>query len=306
MKILITGASGWLGRNTIKYFLSKNIPLSDLILIGSKHRIEQIEKNMEVNIVTFSDIQKYIKNESIDGIIHLAYLTRDHSGLNLDSYIKTNIELTSTIEKILQVHKPKWMVYVSSGAIYSNYSSEIIEQDIVSNPYGFLKYKDEVKFRDLCNEFGINLTIGRLWGATGNDFIHAKKYAIGEFIINALISRNIFIKSNFNVFRTYCDSEQFIQICIESAIKNKFTLFDSNGEIIEVQELAIRIKNLLQPKIEIIREKLDSNLYVDDYYARNNTFFSLANDLQIKLLSLDEQIFKTSGYIKKNLDLFTN
>lgn len=139
----------------------------------------------------------------------------------------------------------------------------------------------------------------------GIDFIHAKKYAVGEFIIKTLTGKDIFINSNRIVYRTYCDSEQFIQMCIQSANLSKFTLFDSNGEVIEVEDLAYRVKELLNHRINIHRNKLNESLDSDDYFSRNETFFDLSKKLNLKLLSLDEQIIKTANYIKNNLDVFT-
>lgn len=303
MKILITGASGWLGRNSIRYFLNNGFASNNLILVGSRNRKIEINKDMFVEILDFEQISNLINNEELMGIIHLAYLTKDYSNQNLDNYIKTNLELTNKIVKILHLNRPTWMVYVSSGAIYSNYEKQLIENDIKSNPYGYLKYRDEIKFTETCKILDINLTIGRLWGSMGIDFINAKKYAVGEFMINALTGKDIIIKSNRNVYRTYCDSEQFVEMCIRSAISIKHTLFDSKGEIVEIEKLAVKIKELLNPKINIIRDKFDKNLTPDDYYARNDTFFDLSRNLNLEILSLKDQIIKSATYIQSHLNI---
>lgn len=305
MKILITGASGWLGRNSIKYFLNQGIPESNLILVASKNKEIQVDKNFKLKTIKFNQISNFINAEGLEGIVHLAYLTRDFFDKNLDKYIAVNTEISNNIMKLITTHNPNWVVYVSSGAIYKNYEKEVLEDDIVHNPYGFLKIQDEIAFREICEKRQINFTIGRLWGATGNDFIHAKKYAVGEFVINALVEKNILIKSNRKVYRTYCDSEQFMELCIRSASYNKFKLFDSKGEIIEIQNLASRIKKCLNSKIEIIRDEVNNTLVPDDYFARNNSMYQLANELDVKLLELDEQILKTATYIEKNLNHFT-
>jgi nucleoside-diphosphate-sugar epimerase len=84
LKIIITGASGWLGRNSIRYFLNNGLKLENLILIGSYNRELEIFKGLNVQIETFEEVIKSKKYSIIDGIVHLAYLTRDKIDGNVE------------------------------------------------------------------------------------------------------------------------------------------------------------------------------------------------------------------------------
>jgi nucleoside-diphosphate-sugar epimerase len=299
LKIIITGASGWLGRNSIRYFLNNGLKLENLILIGSYNRELQIFKGLNVQIETFEEVIKSKKYSIIDGIVHLAYLTRDKIEGNVEEYKKNNLRITNQLFDLLET-KPKWLTYVSSGAIYSKFNSPIIETNETSNPYGFLKIQDERKLTEYCQDKSINLSIGRLWGASGRDFINPSKYAFGEFILKAVANLDINILSPRKVFRKFCDSEQFMEICIRTAQKNHLTVFNSGGELVEIEELANLIAHTLNAKINVGREYFDAKAEPDDYYSRDESYFILAKSLDVKLLSLRDQIIKTSNFLVEN------
>ncbi len=299
MKIIITGASGWLGRNSIRYFLNNGLKLENLILIGSYNRELEIFKGLNVQIETFEEVIKSKKYSIIDGIVHLAYLTRDKIDGNVEEYKKSNLIITNQLFDLLET-KPKWLTYVSSGAIYSKFKNQIIETDATSNPYGFLKLQDERILTEYCQDKSINLSIGRLWGASGRDFINPSKYAFGEFILKAIANQDINILSPRKVFRKFCDSEQFMEICIRTAQKNHLTVFNSGGELVEIEELANLIAYTLNAKINVGREYFDAKAEPDDYYSRDESYFILAKSLDVKLLSLRDQIIKTTNFLVEN------
>lgn len=297
MKILITGASGWLGRNSIKYFLRQGLNLEDLILIGSNRRQILLDNEISVKIHTFQDFPRLLGDNKLEGVVHLAYLTRDFAKNGVNEYIHQNSLISDEIVKIFEF-KPLWFTYVSSGAIYSNFENEIIEIDVNKNPYGYLKMQDEINFQRICELNSINISIGRLWGASGTDFINAEKYALGEFVLSALNGSDIKIKSSRNIFRKYCDSEQFMEICIKMAQTKTLTVFNSNGDLIEIGELAKKVAQIVNNNIQIFRPTLDLNLGDDDYYPRDNDYFNIAKSLHLTPLTLEEQIKKTCAYLK--------
>jgi nucleoside-diphosphate-sugar epimerase len=297
LKILITGASGWLGRNSIRYFLRQGLNLEDLILIGSKQRQILLDNEISIKIHTFQDFPRLLGGNKLEGVVHLAYLTRDFAKNSLNEYINKNSLISDEIIKIFE-YKPLWFTYVSSGAIYSNFENKVIEVDINKNPYGYLKMQDEINFQRICELNSINISIGRLWGASGIDFINAEKYALGEFVLNSINNRDIKINSSRKIFRKYCDSEQFMEICIKMAQTKAITVFNSNGDLIEIGELAKMIAQIVNKKIQIYRPTIDLNLDYDDYYPRDNEYFNIAKSLQLTPLSLEEQIQKTCTYLK--------
>ena len=297
MKIIVTGASGWLGRNSIRFFLNNGLQIENLIFVGSSKREINVGDGIKININTFEETIKSLDSNEVEGIVHLAYLTRDKVGKNIGEYIEKNLIITDQIFQLLK-SKPKWLSYVSSGAIYSNFEKLIIENDPKTNPYGFLKYQDEQKFSKYCMENSINLSIGRLWGASGTDFINPAKYAFGEFVLKTIANQDIEISSPRKVFRKYCDSEQFMEICIRTAQQYPFTVFNSSGELIEIEELANLVVKTLSGKNHVTRKILTNHEIADDYYSRDNDFFTIAKNLKVDVLSLQDQILKTFDFLR--------
>ena len=304
MKIIITGATGWLGRNSIRFFLNSGLNLENLILIGSHKRDIEIFDGVRVSVKTFDEVINSTGLFNFYGVVHLAYLTRDKISNNINEYVNENSKITNQVMQILKL-KPKWFTYVSSGAIYSNYLNQTLESDSKSNPYGYLKHQDELKFDQYCSDNSINISIGRLWGASGKDFINPSKYAFGEFILNSLANEDITIESPRAVFRKYCDSEQFMEICIKTAQTWPRTIFNSSGELFEIEDLAKLVAKTLNSKIKVSRKYFEANIVPDDYYSRDEDFIRLAKLLDIKLLDTKEQILKTSDYLKLSVNHLT-
>ena len=224
-KILISGASGWLGNSTLKY-------------LEKRYKLEKLKENLQVvstsnkNLDSFPSIttktyEQLIKEDSkYDGFIHLASLTKDKSLImNKNEYIGEYLKITSNAVKLLQKTK-KWFIFISSGAIWEE-PNQTLEKSIEKNPYGFLKRLEENLFSEICNNSDITYVCGRLWGGAGFDLREPEKYAIGSLILNALKNQNLQINSGHKVYRRYVDTSLFMELCIKMAQKGITKTFDS-------------------------------------------------------------------------------
>ena len=112
-KIVITGASGWLGKETISVLSSTDFELK---LFASEKKSINLLENGKVDANSLDSVNTI---GSCEGFIHLAHLTRDRvSKLGQQNFIYENLLLTSKAAQIIQSTKPKWVVLVSSGAIF--------------------------------------------------------------------------------------------------------------------------------------------------------------------------------------------
>ena len=267
-KILITGASGWLGKAAI-YMLHNELKLKkeDFVLFSSINKQINVRGNI-YNSYGFLDSKlDSFENFKIGGIIHLAFLTRDKvNKVGFENYVSTNRRITEKIEEFIDFFEPNWVTTVSSGA--ANLNSE----DIEKNPYGFLKIKEEEKIFQLSQKYKLNYSIGRLWGAMGNDMPINRNYAISDFICQAIIDKRIKVTADKLVFRRYVADTEFMETCIKSAISGYNDVFDSGGEKIEVRELASKVANIFGLS-EVISStpKEDS----DNYYPVNEQYADL-------------------------------
>ena len=91
MKILIFGATGWLGKNTISY-CQKNFKSAELICVGSKSRKFSFG-GTDYDVISFQEFLS-IENMSFDYFFNIGFLTQEKEellGKNL--YINKTTEI---------------------------------------------------------------------------------------------------------------------------------------------------------------------------------------------------------------------
>ena len=292
-KVLVTGATGWLGRETVARVLEgkfEGITQSDLLLASSNGRDLELDSLGVHPTVALETLSHRESTNTIEGLVHLAFITKDKTTeYSFSEYVAKNIELISTACEIIERDKPKWVVVVSSGAIIDRATLEI-ENNVVRNPYGFCKRIEEALIAESARKVGANIVIGRLWGGTGLYMPVKRAYAISDFIESAKESGAIRINSGGDVIRRYCDAGDFMEVLVRSAIQGDTTTLDSGGSIIEVGELAKLISERLG---EISISRSDVPTAVDDYYPRGSEFEELAKSVGVHLHGIDEQVLRT-------------
>lgn len=294
-KIVITGASGWLGKETISVLSSTDFELK---LFASEKKSINLLENGKVDASSLDSVNSI---GSCEGFIHLAHLTRDKvSKLGQQNFIYENLLLTSKAAQIIHSTKPKWVVLVSSGAIFDPINNEI-DSNIATNPYGFGKRVEELIVRNACDLAGANLVIGRLWGASGKLMVPNSAYALSDLIQNAIIHKQININSPYDVFRKYVSAAQFMEVLVKSAQFGRNLTINSGGFLVEIGEVA----KLVAAKVvgtKIIRPNYDGS-QPNTYYPKDEEFNDLALEMGIKLLSISDQIDLTIRGHKQQLSI---
>jgi nucleoside-diphosphate-sugar epimerase len=292
-KVLITGATGWLGRETVARVIEgkfEGITQSDLLLASSNGRDLELDSLGVLPTVALETLSHRESTNTIEGLVHLAFITKDKTTqYSFSEFVAKNIELISAACEIIERDKPKWVVVVSSGAIIDRPTLEI-ENNVVRNPYGFCKRIEEALIAESAHKVGANIVIGRLWGGTGLYMPIKRAYVISDFIESAKEKNAISINSGGDVIRRYCDAGDFMEVLIRAALKGETTTIDSGGSIIEVGELAKLISARLG-QIPITRSETPTPL--DDYYPRGSEFEELAKSVGVQLHGIDEQVLRT-------------
>lgn len=303
-KALISGATGWLGRETIRKVVSgsfKEIDSSNLILQSSKNRVVDFGNGFKFPVQEFNG---HLAGQEIMGFVHLAFLTREKvTEYGFENYAIRNLQLISSACQVIRRMKPKWVVLVSSGAIFDRESGNM-EDDLVRNPYGYLKRIEELALTDAAKDVNANIVIGRLWGAAGIEMPINRAYAVSDFIEQAFYDKKIHINSGGNVFRKYCDAGEFMEVLIKLALKGESTTLDSGGDVVELEEVAKVIASKLG---DVSISRSDKSSEVDDYYPRSMDFETFSNSVGVSLSKVEDIVSKTieshklaRGYLKKN------
>jgi nucleoside-diphosphate-sugar epimerase len=284
--IAISGASGWLGNETIEVIAEIAPKVSPLLFTSNGREI--VLRNLEKR-----GTKGFLESQpptSLEGFIHLAFLTRDKiESVGTKDFISTNLSLISKACQVIESSKPKWVVIVSSGAILDRNSGEL-ESNIQTNPYGFCKRVEEILITQSASKVGANVVIGRLWGASGRFMPPNPAYALSDFIISAHTQKKIMIKSGGQVIRRYVDASEFMEVLVKAAISEKSLTLDSGGPRVEIAELASLVAKHFT---DIVVERSPTEMTVDDYYPRGDDFENLASALGITLSDINTQVSQT-------------
>jgi nucleoside-diphosphate-sugar epimerase len=300
LNVIVSGANGWLGRSSL-WSLSQ-IQESNLIYAVTRNRMKVINNNLNIKSLDYNDV--LLENFVVDGFIHLPFITRDKVGIEpKNNYISENLKLISWALEVLRKHKPKWIISISSGAVYKNgnNTSNELELDVEKNPYGFLKNIEETLIKTEAEKIHSNYVCARLWGATGEDIQNYKPYAIGDFISSALKSNVINVKSTANIKRNFVDTRQLMTILIKEAIAGNDLTIDSYGNEISIRDLAQKVGSAFVGCSVFMPEKLETD-NSDNYVPLTDDFLKLYPKWGIQKLTIDEQISITIKGMKELLD----
>jgi len=123
--ILLTGSTGFIGSNILKFLLKKNFRIYDILRIKNKNKnfLNKLEKKKNyfpIFYKTFNDLNSTLKKVDIDIVINCAtHYSNANDVKTIQKLIKTNIVFCSII---LEVLKKKIKKFINFGSMmeYSN------------------------------------------------------------------------------------------------------------------------------------------------------------------------------------------
>lgn len=163
MKILVTGAAGYIGSHTCLELLKSGFDVIALDnLSNSKYealvRVEKLAgkkiKFYQADIKDINAIDKIFKDNKIDAVIHFAGLKAvgESSKIPLE-YYKNNISGTLNLCEIMQKYNVFNLVFSSSATVYGKPKTVPITEDFpleATNPYGRTKLFLEYILKDIA------------------------------------------------------------------------------------------------------------------------------------------------------------
>lgn len=275
-KILITGASGFLGNHILKYNQRYNIiNKSNLFLLTSKkipYHNCILHKNYSYNKSELNSIGK------IDTLIHLAsFCPKIRADMN---NINENIKTITTSQYLLNhiPNIPKKIIYISTISVYGNklinYPKPINEQtDILPDfLYGFSKAMSEEILKEFCKNLDIKLYILRIGVTYGiNDDL--RNGTIPTIIKSILSNKNIKVYNEGKELKHFIHTDDISRIILNTATTNI-----TDNMINLVDNKAIKIIDLINIIERFCNKK--ANIKYLDRIPCNDTLFD--NRLMIK------------------------
>lgn len=273
--ILITGSSGLIGGyllETLAYLNSEKKISKPLKIIGlqkskikKKSRFGYLLGRRDVKFISQNAAKPYPGKEKIDFIIHSAGMSAPASFLaDPLGTIDVNVEGIRWILEYGRKNKVESILYMSSGEIYGNPTSENIPTPETYNGnvstldprscYTSSKRLAETLCKIYFEEFNIPVKIVRPFIIYGPGLLSTDKRVMAQFIKSGLEKKPIEMMNEGKDTRSYCyvadAAEAFLKILVS----------DKNGEVFNVasdkEEVSIRDLAELTHKICLIKEKV--------------------------------------------------
>lgn len=162
MKVLVTGISGFVGKNFAKKILDDKNEYVCLVRDGSK--VDFLDKHSNVQIVrsdfSIYEMAKYI--EDVDIVIHMIGQMGGY-GIEKSQFEKTNCELTRDILQVCINANVKQFIYISTPGVQGFGKRLCLETEPYAprNPYEETKVEAEKIVIDMLQETDVAYTILR-------------------------------------------------------------------------------------------------------------------------------------------------
>lgn len=298
MKILITGAAGFIGNNITKYL--KETTNHEIFTLDIK---DNGNIDFVVDIKNYNEIFDIFKTNEFDKVIHLAGKPGvRESGKKPYLYIDNNIIGFQIILDACVEYKVKQLIYASSSSIYGNQDGddENSKCDAQHSVYAVTKKENENMAYVYSHNYNLKTTGLRLFSVFGYGM--REDLAIYKFVYNVFHYKPIEVYGDGTQERDYTPIKyvcEYIRYLIDNEQENNFEIYNlGNGEQspISVNKLIEMIQEItsISPKIIYLPEN------------SQDVQKTCANDFKIrtlftpKELSFREELTKYIDYMSKN------
>ena len=283
MKVCVTGASGYLGRNLIKELFSRDIK----VLSITRDKEKKYENSSNCLISDLCDKEKVFKKLKQflpDVVVHCAaFIPKNSNEKEEFLSLQNNLIATKNLLSIMGEIDLRHIIFTSTISIYtgekiSENSLPLHEKSIV-DPEGFYG-KDKLKAENLCIDWSLKGTnrkcdILRFSGIHGGG---RKDGVIYKFIKKLLVEEKVFIpspRSRYSIL-SINDAVQAILLLLQRKKFIKNETFNIGGsEDMKLIEIAEKIKEITKSKSIIeIGDKLPEIRSMDISKAQREIGFS--------------------------------
>lgn len=316
MKVLVTGAAGFLGSHLTEKLIESGYKVRALMHYDSNNNwgwLENSKYKKEIEFVV-GDIRDfdsvYSAMQDMDEVFHLAALIGiPYSYLSPLAYIKTNIEGTYNVMQSGKLLKTKNIVITSTSETYGSAQYIPIDEKhpkVGQSPYSATKIGADNLAESFYRSFGLPIKIVRPFNIYGPR--QSARAIIPSICIQILNDINEIKLGNVTTTRdlTFVKDtvDGFIEISKEEKLNGESTNIGMNNEI-SIKDLVEKISKIINKKIKIITdekrlrpEKSEVHRLVCD-----NSKIKKFTNWEPKY-NLDQGLKETIDWLKKNKKLF--
>lgn len=164
MKVLVTGASGFLGQAIISEIGQENHDIYSLVSFKNKNS-QNLPNVYQADISDYESLLKLEEIENCAIVIHSAGLAHQFGKTSDEKFWDVNVRGTENIARLAVKLKTKHFILISSVSVYGDVEKNgAIDENRICNPQGIYaksKLESEVIARKICASNQIGLTIIR-------------------------------------------------------------------------------------------------------------------------------------------------
>lgn len=189
MKILVTGGYGFIGSRLVDYYVSQNINVTVVEMIGREKR-PQNQKAKYLIISDIHEIENLIENEKPQVINHHLFLSMQKAKEGKDINIKhQNLLLVKKIISSAEKIKCKQLIFPSTLLVYGTQKNILLDEHSPKNPstlYAEIKSEIEDSLLEYSKKSNTIVSILRYGNVYGPMQLGKKKQVIEEFIAHKI------------------------------------------------------------------------------------------------------------------------
>ncbi len=264
-KILITGATGFIGSYITELFVKKGFKVKAFDRYNPNYQLNCLEKSFYKKDIEFifGDIRDYDSvNKAVKGqdiVIHLAALIGiPYSYASPIAYVKTNVEGTYNVLESSRSNEIDQVIITSTSETYG--SAQYIPMNekhplVAQSPYAASKISADQLTLSYWNSFHLPVKIIRPFNTFGP---RQSPRAVIPTIINQTINNKIIKLGNLKPRRDYVYVEDTAEAFYQIFKNKKFfgnVVNVGTGKDISIKNIAYDIQKILRVKKKIIKDR---------------------------------------------------
>ena len=267
MKVLVTGAAGFLGSHLTEKLIESGYSVRALMHYDSNNNwgwLENSKYRKEIDFVVgdirdFDSVHSAMKD--IDEVFHLAALIGiPYSYLSPLAYIKTNIEGTYNVMQSAKLLNTKNIILTSTSETYGSAQYIPIDEKhpkVGQSPYSATKIGADNLAESFYRSFDLPVKIVRPFNIYGPR--QSARAIIPSICVQILNGINEIKLGNINTTRdlTFVKDtvDGFIEISKEEKLNGESTNIGMNHEI-SIKDLVEKISKIIGKKVKIISDEI--------------------------------------------------
>lgn len=281
-KILLTGGSGFIGRNILESYLSQKYDI-----VAPRHT--------EVDIADTESVDNFFKDKKFDVVLHTAVKPGHRAALDKSNLFYTNVRMFENLER----NKDKFGKFINfgSGAVYdvSKNNSGVSESDIYKNmgvdEHSFTKYVVHKQIDNLPGFVDLNI-----FGIFGKYEDYSIRF-ISNAICKSLFNLPITLRQNRRFSYLYVnDLPKILDWFIENDTKYKSynIVPDTHTDLADIAYAVSKVSGNKDIKIA-------NDGYGLDYYGSNARLKNEFKD--VYFTPMETAIAELYDWYRKNINL---